>query len=204
MFSPGNLDYKKTLQDLFTVTFNLMIIIILKIVAVAYSVSLHVHLTGICDRKEPGLVLPFLFLIWAVPAFHAHSPMCLSLAVGKQRVRALFCQMICLAKLVNSNCQSTSPYFAVFLNPGVDQALPPERRAPVTPSSASRYHRRRSSGSRDERYRSITSLLSIHLSVDTYIVPCLGYCKWCWYEHSGVCIFLNYSFVWIYAQEWDC
>ncbi|XP_020920735.1 disco-interacting protein 2 homolog C isoform X3 [Sus scrofa] len=37
---------------------------------------------------------------------------------------------------------------------GVDQALPPERRAPVTPSSSSRYHRRRSSGSRDERYRS--------------------------------------------------
>nr|XP_019573618.1 PREDICTED: disco-interacting protein 2 homolog C-like [Rhinolophus sinicus] len=37
---------------------------------------------------------------------------------------------------------------------GVDQALPPERRAPITPSSASRYHRRRSSGSRDERYRS--------------------------------------------------
>lgn len=154
MFSPGNLDYKKTLQDLFTVTFNLMIIIILKIVAVAYSASLHVCITGICDRKEPGLVLPFLFLIWAVPAFHAHCPVCFSLAVGKQRVRALFYQIICLAKLVNSNCQSTSPYFAVFLNPGVDQALPPERRAPVTPSSASRYHRRRSSGSRDERYRS--------------------------------------------------
>ncbi|KAB1254015.1 Disco-interacting protein 2-like protein C [Camelus dromedarius] len=37
---------------------------------------------------------------------------------------------------------------------GVDQALPPERRAPVTPASSSRYHRRRSSGSRDERYRS--------------------------------------------------
>uniref|UniRef100_A0A2K5CCX6 Disco interacting C n=1 Tax=Aotus nancymaae TaxID=37293 RepID=A0A2K5CCX6_AOTNA len=37
---------------------------------------------------------------------------------------------------------------------GVDQALPQERRPPVTPSSASRYHRRRSSGSRDERYRS--------------------------------------------------
>lgn len=36
----------------------------------------------------------------------------------------------------------------------MDQALPPERRAPVTPSSSSRYHRRRSSGSRDERYRS--------------------------------------------------
>ncbi|KAJ4919754.1 hypothetical protein JOQ06_024396, partial [Pogonophryne albipinna] len=29
-----------------------------------------------------------------------------------------------------------------------------ERRGPVTPASSSRYHRRRSSGSRDERYRS--------------------------------------------------
>jgi len=38
--------------------------------------------------------------------------------------------------------------------PRVDQALPPERRAPVTPASSTRYHRRRSSGSRDERYRS--------------------------------------------------
>lgn len=36
----------------------------------------------------------------------------------------------------------------------MDQALPPERRAPVTPASSTRYHRRRSSGSRDERYRS--------------------------------------------------
>ncbi|KAG9355194.1 hypothetical protein JZ751_000032 [Albula glossodonta] len=32
--------------------------------------------------------------------------------------------------------------------------MPQERRTPVTPSSSSRYHRRRSSGSRDERYRS--------------------------------------------------
>ena len=23
-------------------------------------------------------------------------------------------------------------------------------------------------------------------------------------EHRGACIFSNYSFVWIYAQEWDC
>lgn len=105
MFSPGNLDYKNTLQDLLTVTFNLMIIIILKIVAMVYSASLHVHITGICDRKEHGLVLPFLFLTWAVPAFHAHSPVCFSLAVGKQRVRALFRQVTCLAKL-NFSCQS--------------------------------------------------------------------------------------------------
>ena len=23
-------------------------------------------------------------------------------------------------------------------------------------------------------------------------------------EHWGACIFLNYSFVWVYAQAWDC
>ncbi|XP_062260778.1 disco-interacting protein 2 homolog C isoform X2 [Platichthys flesus] len=38
--------------------------------------------------------------------------------------------------------------------PGMDPSMGQERRAPVTPSSSSRYHRRRSSGSRDERYRS--------------------------------------------------
>ncbi|XP_075900567.1 disco-interacting protein 2 homolog C isoform X2 [Nelusetta ayraudi] len=37
---------------------------------------------------------------------------------------------------------------------GMDTSAAPERRAPVTPSSASRYHRRRSSGTRDDRYRS--------------------------------------------------
>ncbi|MBN3321156.1 DIP2C protein, partial [Atractosteus spatula] len=36
---------------------------------------------------------------------------------------------------------------------GVEPSMPQERRTPVTPSS-SRFHRRRSSGSRDERYRS--------------------------------------------------
>uniref|UniRef100_A0A674B189 Disco interacting C n=1 Tax=Salmo trutta TaxID=8032 RepID=A0A674B189_SALTR len=38
--------------------------------------------------------------------------------------------------------------------PGMDPSVPHERRTPVTPGSSSRYHRRRSSGSRDERYRS--------------------------------------------------
>ncbi|KAM4604634.1 disco-interacting protein 2 homolog C isoform 2-T2 [Polymixia lowei] len=38
--------------------------------------------------------------------------------------------------------------------PGMDPSVGQERRTPVTPSSSSRYHRRRSSGSRDERYRS--------------------------------------------------
>ena len=33
------------------------------------------------------------------------------------------------------------------------------------------------------------------------LLPCLGYCS----EHWGVCISSNYvSFLWIYAQEWDC
>eukprot|EP00066_Takifugu_rubripes_P029475 XP_011618741.1 PREDICTED: disco-interacting protein 2 homolog C-like [Takifugu rubripes] len=36
----------------------------------------------------------------------------------------------------------------------MDLSIGQERRAPVTPSSSSRYHRRRSSGARDERYRS--------------------------------------------------
>ncbi|XP_069047099.1 disco-interacting protein 2 homolog C isoform X6 [Lepisosteus oculatus] len=39
------------------------------------------------------------------------------------------------------------------LSEGVEPSMPQERRTPVTPSS-SRFHRRRSSGSRDERYRS--------------------------------------------------
>uniref|UniRef100_A0A3P9MN99 Disco-interacting protein 2 homolog Ca n=1 Tax=Oryzias latipes TaxID=8090 RepID=A0A3P9MN99_ORYLA len=37
---------------------------------------------------------------------------------------------------------------------GMDPSIGQERRAPVTPTSSSRYNRRRSSGSRDERYRS--------------------------------------------------
>ena len=32
--------------------------------------------------------------------------------------------------------------------------------------------------------------------------PGLGYCK-C-HEHRGACIFWNYSFISVYAQEWDC
>ena len=38
------------------------------------------------------------------------------------------------------------------------------------------------------------------------LLPCLGYCKQCCYEHWGACIFLNYCFHFfqIYAQEWNC
>ena len=36
------------------------------------------------------------------------------------------------------------------------------------------------------------------------VVPCLGYCKQCFIEDSGACIFLNYRFVWIDAQEQNC
>ena len=37
------------------------------------------------------------------------------------------------------------------------------------------------------------------------LFPCLGLCKQCCCKHNrGACIFLNYSFVWAYAQEWYC
>ena len=35
------------------------------------------------------------------------------------------------------------------------------------------------------------------------LFPCLGYCKYWFYEHRGMCVFLKYTFVWIYAQERD-
>ncbi|KAA0704650.1 Disco-interacting protein 2 -like protein C [Triplophysa tibetana] len=40
------------------------------------------------------------------------------------------------------------------LSEGLEASMAHERRLPMAPSSASRYHRRRSSGTRDERYRS--------------------------------------------------
>ena len=46
--------------------------------------------------------------------------------------------------------------------------------------------------------------LPIHLSTDIQVVSITGFCEQCCYEHKGVCIFLNYSFLWIYTQEWDC
>ena len=36
------------------------------------------------------------------------------------------------------------------------------------------------------------------------LFPCLGYCEQCCYEQRGACIFLSYTFVWMYAQEQDC
>ena len=35
------------------------------------------------------------------------------------------------------------------------------------------------------------------------LLPWPGYCKWCCKEHWGACIFLNYAFLWVYAQQWD-
>jgi len=34
------------------------------------------------------------------------------------------------------------------------------------------------------------------------VLPCLDYCKQCCNEHSGACVFSNYSFLQIYAQEY--
>ena len=46
----------------------------------------------------------------------------------------------------------------------------------------------------------------IHLSIDGHLCcfHCPGYGKWCYYERWGVCVFLNYDFLRVYAQEWDC
>ena len=35
------------------------------------------------------------------------------------------------------------------------------------------------------------------------LLPHFGYCEQCCYKHRGACIFLNYSFLWLYSQEWD-
>ena len=48
-----------------------------------------------------------------------------------------------------------------------------------------------------------TPSLSIHLLTDIKLFPCLAYCKPCCFEHRGACVLLNYTFVWLYAQEWD-
>ena len=53
-------------------------------------------------------------------------------------------------------------------------------------------------------YISATSSFFIHLWWTFRLFSGLGYWEWCFYEHRGVCTFLNYDFVWIYAQEWDC
>ena len=38
----------------------------------------------------------------------------------------------------------------------------------------------------------------------TFRFPCFGYCEQRCHEHRGTCIFLNYSFVQVYSQKWDC
>ena len=43
----------------------------------------------------------------------------------------------------------------------------------------------------------------IRLSMDMRLFPCRGCREWCCSEQWGVCIFLEYAFLWIYAQEWD-
>ena len=50
-----------------------------------------------------------------------------------------------------------------------------------------------------------TSSLSIYLLIDLdRLLPRPSYCKQCCDEYWGACIFLNYGFLWIYVQEWDC
>ena len=36
------------------------------------------------------------------------------------------------------------------------------------------------------------------------LLPCPGYCNYCYSEHWGACIFSDYGFLRVYAQQWDC
>ena len=38
----------------------------------------------------------------------------------------------------------------------------------------------------------------------TWLLPCPGYCKQCCNDHWRACVFLNYGFLRVYAQQWDC
>ena len=46
--------------------------------------------------------------------------------------------------------------------------------------------------------------VSVSLLMDIGLLPCPGYCKQCCSEHWSACIFLNYDFLQIHTQEWDC
>ena len=53
-------------------------------------------------------------------------------------------------------------------------------------------------------YVCITSSLSILCWWTFRLLPHSGYSKQCCNEHWGSCVFLNYAFLWVSAQEWDC
>ena len=35
------------------------------------------------------------------------------------------------------------------------------------------------------------------------LLPCPNYCKWCLNEQQDACVFFNFGFLRVYAQEWD-
>ena len=43
-----------------------------------------------------------------------------------------------------------------------------------------------------------------HSFVNNHLFPCLAYCEQCNCKHRGTYIFLNYTFLQIYVQKWDC
>ena len=45
----------------------------------------------------------------------------------------------------------------------------------------------------------------IHFSIDEHLgCFCVDYCKQFCIEHWGACVFLNYGFLWVYTQNWNC
>ena len=60
------------------------------------------------------------------------------------------------------------------------------------------------------QFHSFLWLINIQLHLPLYqflwwtlrLLPCPVYCKWCYIEHWGVCVFLHYGFLRVCAQEW--
>ena len=52
--------------------------------------------------------------------------------------------------------------------------------------------------------KSMDLLFSFFCKWTFQLFACLGYCEYCCYTLEGACDFLNYSFVWVIAQEWYC
>lgn len=54
-------------------------------------------------------------------------------------------------------------------------------------------------------YVETTLYLSIHLLMDTWIAPPLGFCEQCCHEHGYTNIFFSscFQFFWVYTQRWN-
>ena len=49
-----------------------------------------------------------------------------------------------------------------------------------------------------------TSLPTRWVKMTSSLLPCTSYCKQCCSEQWDTCVFFNFGFLSVYAQEWDC